>query len=190
MYPIVSMIITYDSTRAVTVTCKDDRTYYIKMYDLEKYDMTFEERIGGGPDQYIKLKEVQQNSKGSEFAIVYFDDGKFFLRNFGKVTRTKEEIAENEVDINKVLGINDYTMVNECFPEPYVSCCFVTDDKVFVDVFYNFKLTHYHFVWDLRLRRIFGKRGKIKVDCTSANFPYNCFYSEPRHMIYSFYRQG
>ena len=79
-------------------------------------------------------------------------------------------------------------MVNECFPEPYASCCFVSDDRVFVDVFYNYKLTHYHFVWDLRKRRILGKRGKVRVDCTAANFPYNCFYSETRNMIYSFYR--
>ena len=58
MYNIISMIINYDSTRAVTVTKKDDRTYYIKMYDLETYQMTFEEKIGGGPNQYIKMKEV------------------------------------------------------------------------------------------------------------------------------------
>ena len=61
MYNIISMIINYDSTRAVTVTKKDDRTYFIKMYDLETYQMTFEEKIGGGPNQYIKMKEVQQN---------------------------------------------------------------------------------------------------------------------------------
>lgn len=50
MWPIVSMIINYDSTRAITVTKKDDRTYFIKMYDLESYLMTFEEQIGGGPN--------------------------------------------------------------------------------------------------------------------------------------------
>lgn len=59
MYPIVTMLITYDSTRALTVTKKDDRFYYIKMYDLEQYDMTFEECIGGGKDSYIKFKEVE-----------------------------------------------------------------------------------------------------------------------------------
>ena len=37
MYPIVSMIITYDSTKAVTVTKKNDQTYYVKQYDLETY---------------------------------------------------------------------------------------------------------------------------------------------------------
>jgi hypothetical protein len=59
MYPIVSMIITYDSSKAVTVTKKNDREYWVKQYDLETYDMTFEEMIGGGEDQYIKLKEVE-----------------------------------------------------------------------------------------------------------------------------------
>ena len=189
MYPIVSMIISYDSTRAVTITKKDDRTCFVKMYGLETNEMTFEEKIGGGPNSYIKLKEIQQNASGTEFALVYFDDGKFYLRNFKKTTRTKEEILENEVDINKVLGINDYTMANECFPEPYVTCCFVNDDHVFIDVFYNYKLTHYHFIWDLRLRRMVGKRGKMHlVDSNKANFPYACFYSEERDEIYSFYR--
>ena len=30
MYPIMSMIITYDSTKAITVTKKDDQNYYVK----------------------------------------------------------------------------------------------------------------------------------------------------------------
>ena len=59
MWPIVSMIITYDSSKAITVTKKDDREYYVKQYDLESYELTFEEKIGGGPEQYIKLKEVE-----------------------------------------------------------------------------------------------------------------------------------
>ena len=76
MYPIISMLITYDSTRALTVTKKDDRFYYIKMYDLEQYDLTFEECIGTGEKgSYIKFKEVEQNSNGSEFVALYNDDG-------------------------------------------------------------------------------------------------------------------
>jgi len=53
------MIITYDSTRAVTVMKKNDYEVYIKMYDLETYKETFEEMIGGREDQYIKVKEVE-----------------------------------------------------------------------------------------------------------------------------------
>lgn len=59
MYPICSVMITYDSSKAITVTKKDDREYYIKMYSLESYDMVFEEKIGGEPSDYIKLKEVE-----------------------------------------------------------------------------------------------------------------------------------
>jgi hypothetical protein len=88
MYPICSMIITYDSTKAVTVTKRDDKEYYVKQYDLESYEMTFEEKIGGQPNQYIKLKEVEQAPDGKKYAICYNDDGKFFMRTFGKVTRT------------------------------------------------------------------------------------------------------
>jgi len=46
-YPLVTMSISFDSTRAITVTKKDDRESYIKMYDLNTSELTFEEQIGG-----------------------------------------------------------------------------------------------------------------------------------------------
>lgn len=89
MHPILSMIITYDSTKAVTVTKASDREYFVHMYDLEikgndSIEHTFEERIGGHTDAYIKLKEVEQSSNGKKYAIVYNDDGIFYLRTFTK----------------------------------------------------------------------------------------------------------
>lgn len=59
LYPIMSMLITYDSRYAITVTKKDDREYWIKIYDVLTYAKTFEEKIGGESDSYIKLKEVE-----------------------------------------------------------------------------------------------------------------------------------
>ena len=59
LYPIVTCIITYDSTRAITVTKKDDREFWVRMYDLETYGKTFDEQIGGQPEDYIRLKEVE-----------------------------------------------------------------------------------------------------------------------------------
>ena len=59
MYPIVSVTVTYDSTKAITVSKKNEREYYVKQYDLETYDMTFEEKIGGSEDSFIKLKEIE-----------------------------------------------------------------------------------------------------------------------------------
>lgn len=49
-YPIVTMAISFDSTRAITVTKKDDKESYIKMYDLNTYELTFEEMVGGERD--------------------------------------------------------------------------------------------------------------------------------------------
>ena len=80
MFPIVSMIITYDSSRAVTVTKESDQAYYVKMYDLETYELKFEEKFEGN---YIKMKEVEQNATGKEYACVFLDDGVFKLRTFG-----------------------------------------------------------------------------------------------------------
>ena len=66
----------------VTVTKKTDREYFVKQYSLETYKMTFEEKIGGKKDSYIKLKEVEQNQKGDRYAICYMDDGVFKIRTF------------------------------------------------------------------------------------------------------------
>lgn len=49
-YPIVTMAISFDSTRAITITKKDDKESYIKMYDLNTSELCFEELIGGQPD--------------------------------------------------------------------------------------------------------------------------------------------
>ena len=38
------------------------------------------------------MKEVAQNEHGNKYAMVYFDDGKFYLRTFGIEERTEEEI--------------------------------------------------------------------------------------------------
>ena len=100
MYSICSMIITYDSTKVITVTRRNDSEYYVKQYDLETYEMTFEEMIGGNELQYIKLKEVEQSPDGKKYAIAYNDDGKFYVRTFGKTTRTADEIKKDELDVN------------------------------------------------------------------------------------------
>lgn len=46
-YPIISMSISYDSTRAITVSKANEFESYINMYDLNTNEMTFEEKICG-----------------------------------------------------------------------------------------------------------------------------------------------
>ena len=53
------MLISYDSSRVIMVSKKNDRESWIHMYNLETYEKTFEEKIGGEFDSYIKIKEVE-----------------------------------------------------------------------------------------------------------------------------------
>jgi len=148
-YPISSVIITFDSSKAVTVTKHNDYDWYrVEMYNLETGEPCFEEQIGGAETDYIKLKEVEQNSRGDHFAIVYNNGGEFRLRDFDAVSRTPEEIAENELNINKLLGINDWTMAIEGFDDPFITCTFIDDERIFVNLFHNYTLTHYHFIFN------------------------------------------
>ena len=182
------MIITYDSSRAITVTKKDDHSYFVKMYSLIDYEMTFEEEIGGEEENYIKLKEVEQNSDGTHYAIIYFDDGIWFLRTFGNETRTQEEIAENEVEINALLDLDDYTMVNNEFPYPFATCSFISNTRIFISLFYNYDRSHYHLIWDISKRRMEGEPARFTLNCNLKNFPNKSFYSEEKNQIYLFYR--
>jgi hypothetical protein len=92
-------MISYDSTVAIAVSKKDDYECWVNMYNLKSiaHESTFSEVYRG---DYIKLKEVEQNSNASKFCTSYIDDGKFRLRVFGKSNRTEEEIQKNELDIN------------------------------------------------------------------------------------------
>lgn len=127
------------------------------MYSLlrdDDYKICFEEHIGGGPEQYIKVKEVEQNFDGSFFACVYFDDGLFRLRTFGKERRSEDEIEENEVKISELLGIDNYTMPNQELDDPFITCCFVSNKLIYVALYHGASTTHYHFLWDIVTKSI------------------------------------
>jgi hypothetical protein len=189
MYPLINCCITYNSKSAVTVTSKSDREYWVKQYNLENYMITFEEKIGGNPDSYIKLKEVEQNPAGTIFAITYVDDGVFKLRTFGEKSRSAEEIKEEELNINEHLGLNNHTMPINNFPDPFIACTFIDDDLMYVNLFHNATLTHHHFFYKRATREIL-RHTTLVMDCNKKNFPQKCFYNTDNNEIYTFYRQG
>lgn len=121
--------------------------------------------------------------------MVYFDDGKFRLRTFDRSTRTKEQIDSNDVNINDILGIDNFTMVVQQFPDPFITCCFCDDDTLYVNLKYR-DTDHYHFLWDIPSNKMKGNSIKVEMDTTMKNFPYKCFYNDDLQEIYSFYRQG
>ena len=59
-----------------------------------------------------------------------------------------KEIEANELKINEEFGLDNYTMPNNDFPDPYMTCCFISDDEIFVNFFHNYTKTHCHFVWN------------------------------------------
>ena len=93
-YPVIDCIITYNSKSAITVCKKSDRESHIDAYSLETYQVTFHEVVGGLDDSYIKIKEVQQNSTGTNFVIAYLDDGVFKLRVLGDTQLSNSERSE------------------------------------------------------------------------------------------------
>jgi hypothetical protein len=141
----VNAMILLDSSRTLTVTKASEEVYYIKMYNMETFEMLFEEEIQGS---YIKLKEVETNASSTKFAVAFNDDGVFKLRTFGRETRGQEEIKESEININDLIGIDAKTMAVSNFPDPFITCCFVSNEVLFVNLFYNFECTHYHFFYD------------------------------------------
>ena len=188
---IVTCQISYDSTRAIAVLKEKEYLYHIQMFDLETQEKTFDEQIGGDPNQYIKVKEVTQNAKGDFYAICYIDDGNFKIRTFGKEDRNQDGVLEEEFLVNKAIGIDDFTIPNHRFPDPFIVADFISEDKLFVVLFHNDSLTHYHFVYNFKERKIEGKVSKHEIaNSSKENFPQKCFYNEDKNEVNAFYRQG
>ena len=186
MYPIVSAAIAFDSKAVITITKRNEKEYWVKMYSLATNLQIFGEKYEG---DYIKMKEVSQNAVGDKYAQCYFDDGRFKLRTFDRTERTEEEIAKNEVCFNEILKIDNHTMPVSNFPDPFMTACFINDNLLFVQFFYAPTLTHYHLFWDIKAHAIKGEPHTQDMSGGSKkNFPYKCFYNDDDEEIYSFYR--
>ena len=151
------MIINYTSTHAVAVLKKNEHQAFIHMYSLKTYKLVFEEPVGRGkPNQCIKCNEMEQNSAGNKFAFCYMDDGKFYVRVFGFEQRDIDTIEREQLNINETFSIDDYSIAITEFPDPFITCTFINDSKVFVNFFYTYSQIHCHFIWDFENREIIG----------------------------------
>jgi len=82
-------------------------------------------------------------------------------------------------------------MPNYGFADPYIICCFIGGDQLFVALFHNHKLLHKHFIYDLKKREIVGKVHDFSLaDSSEENFPVDCFYNDEKNKVDIFYRQG
>ena len=87
------------------------------------------------------------------------------------------------------LGLDDWTMVIEGFPEPFANCCFINDDNLYVCVYHSYTMTHNHFLWNTKTHDMIGTFHSVKLEAsTKKNFPFKSFYNEDKCQIYTFYR--
>ena len=66
------------------------------------------------------------------------DDGKFFLRIFGFEQRSIDQIEREELNINDTFDIDDYSIAITDFPDPFITCTFISDSRVYVNFFYTY----------------------------------------------------
>jgi hypothetical protein len=93
VYPITTMIIANDSSKALVISKASEFESYIKQYSLKDYTVTFNEKLGGDKSKdFIKCKEIEQNNVGTKYACVYCNNGVFKMRTFGKEKRSEKEI--------------------------------------------------------------------------------------------------
>jgi hypothetical protein len=112
--------------------------------------MSFYEEFGDGKTTFVKVNEVARDESG-RMAIAYIENGEFKIRlfkDFIKASRTKEEIEAEEISLNDLVGIDCSTMPNQEYSYPFISIVFIDKDKLFVSLFHNVSMTHYHFIYD------------------------------------------
>ena len=81
-------------------------------------------------------------------------------------------------------------MAIDQFNEPYACCCFVDDSTVFISLFHNFSMKHYHFLLDIETKQVVGDVVSMEMENLKKNYPIKCFYNKDKEQIYTLYRQG
>ena len=142
------MEISSQLTETIAVTKASERESLIKFFSLENKNVVYEQRIAG---DFIKVKEVEQNTNGRLFAVAFFDDGLFRVRIFDVSLKNKEV---DEVKVNELIGLDRSTMVCPDFPDPYITCCWVDEYRLFINLFHPNTVSHYHFIWDICYKRM------------------------------------
>jgi hypothetical protein len=60
------------------------------------------------------------------------DDGKYYVKTFG----IDQEIRL--FSVNERFGIDNYSMAITDFPDPFITCTFISETELFVNFFYTF----------------------------------------------------
>jgi len=94
--------------------------------------MTYKKQFMG---DYIKMNLIEQSSNGEVFAVAYQDNGKFYIAIFNNEGEDIETIVVSNIIPEEIMN-SDCTPITGFF-EPLITCCFIGDDNLFVQIYHR-----------------------------------------------------
>jgi hypothetical protein len=100
------------------------------------------------------------------------------------------EVLDN-VDVNKILAIDNLSKPISGFKEPMITVCVLPDENIFVSVYHRVERMQYYFVYSHKEKKVVSKISGIEINherCSLLNFPIKSFYSAETQNCLTFYR--
>lgn len=126
---IVNIIITYDSKHAVAIMSNKHECFALKGYDLNTQEEVFAREFNG---TYIKMNLIEQTDEGTTIGVAYQDNGIFkvlFIDNKGNQI--------DEVDVSKLLSLDDESKPISGFFEPLITMSFLPNERAMIAVYHR-----------------------------------------------------
>lgn len=126
------------------------------------------------------------------FACPYLETGVYKLRIFSHNLdgHTAQPLIRCSFNINEMLGIDDDNVPNFDVASPNTTCTFISDDLIFVNVYANRKLQHWHLVLNWKTSTVHSSEMIDMAFSSEKNYP-SCTYLDSHFsQIHVFYRHG
>ena len=88
-----------------------------------------------------------------------------------------DEKKSEDIDVNSMLNLNNHTMCNYGDPDPFMNVIYIDDERLYVCLFHNGDMMHWHFFYDLNMKCMIGNPVSYKLDCSKKNYPVRSFYN-------------
>jgi hypothetical protein len=95
--------------------------------------------------------------------------------------------------VTEIVGLDTNSKPITGLLSPMITCCFVQNDDLFIQVYHRLQKKQYHFTYSYRMHE---KLSSVSIvsnhdpSCTQKNFPVKTFYSLVSKNVFTFYRQG
>ena len=91
------------------------------------------------------MNQIEQNDAGEIFSLCYQDSGEYFclvIDNTG--------IVLDKIEIMDILQIDMLSTPIDGFHEPLITCSFLNNDVIFIQMYHRKEKVEYHFHYNFR----------------------------------------